>query len=216
MLIFIDGVFALLKYTFPIALAAFASTGNAEVFTFPQVGFEIPTSGPANPSIIYVEGVTGVVKNISVKLNAVTHGYASETMFAVSNPNGWATLIWDSPQCKFNNSTIKFSDLAAQTFEAGCRSGLVLANGEYKSANNVGVRRFTIPIAPITPLYKTLNELILPDVNGRWILWGEDFVSGDGGNLGGWELIIETEDPPEGEDEEASSEGSDELYDLER
>ena len=186
----------MLKHVLSFALVATASAAQSAVFTFPQPGFDLPTSGPANPSIVYVEGVTGVVKNIAVKLNGLTHGYASETMIALSNPNGWATLIWDGPQCKFNNSNVQFADIATTTFETGCRSGAVMANGDYKSANSVGLRRFTIPIAPIVPLYKTLNELVLADVNGRWILWAEDFVSGDGGRLGSWDLVIETEDPP--------------------
>ncbi len=204
-----DGVFRMLKYALSLTLVAFAPLGQAAIFTFPQPGFDLPPQGPANPSIVYVEGVTGTVKNISAKFTGMTHGYASETMIAISNPNGWATLIWDGPQCKFSNSNIQFTDLATSTFETACRSGVLLPNGAYKSANNTGLRRFTIPIAPIIPLYKTLNELILSDVNGRWILWFEDFVSGDGGRLASWDLIIETEDPvptPEESDVEFAEE----------
>ena len=204
----------MLKHVLSFALVATASAAQSAVFTFPQPGFDLPASGPANPSIVYVEGVTGVVKNVAVKLNGLTHGYASETMIALSNPNGWATLIWDGPQCKFNNSNVQFTDIAATTFETGCRSGAVMANGDYKSANSVGLRRFTIPIAPIVPLYKTLNELVLADVNGRWILWAEDFVSGDGGILGSWDLVIETEDPPpvdESEWQDENNENDEEL-----
>jgi subtilisin-like proprotein convertase family protein len=204
----------MLKHVLSFGLVASAPAAQSAVFTFPQPGFNIPTSGPVNPSIVYVEGVTGVVKNVAVKLNGITHGYASETMIAISNPNGLATLIWDAPSCKFSYSNIQFTDTATSTFEMGCRGGFVMLNGDYKSANSVGARRFTIPIAPIIPFYKTLNELILSDVNGRWILWAEDFVSGDGGTVASWELVIETEDPPLADetesydDEESSDEGS--------
>jgi len=192
-----------LKFVLSIAFVVNSYGAQAEIFTFSQTGFEIPTSGPATPSIIYVEGVTGKVKNISLRLKLMTHLYASETMFAVSNPDGWATLIWDAPQCKFNNSNVLFTDLSPVVFETACRGGVVLPNSEYRTADNAGTRRFTIPIAPLVPLFKTLNELILNDVNGRWILWAEDFVAGDGGRLGGWELIIETEDPDSGDDGES-------------
>ena len=203
----------MLKHALSVAFVAFAPMAQSAIFTFPQPGFELPTSGPANPSVVYVEGVTGVVKNVSVKLSGLTHSYASETMIALSNPNGWATLIWDGPQCKFTNSNINFTDLATTTFETGCRSGAIMTNGNYKSANSVGLRRFTIPIAPIIPLYKTLNELILNDVNGRWILWAEDFVSGDGGRLNNWDLVIETEDPPP--TDEGESQGDDQEFEDE-
>ncbi len=206
----------MIKYALSLILVTFAPLGQAAIFTFPQPGFDLPPQGPANPSIVYVEGVTGPVKNVSVKFTGLTHGYASETMIAISNPNGWATLIWDGPQCKFNNSNIQFTDLATSIFETACRSGIVLLNGDYKSANNTGLRRFTIPIAPIIPLYKTMNELILSDVNGRWILWVEDFVSGDGGRLVSWDLIIETEDPtPLPDDGEPDAEEGEEEFEPE-
>ena len=51
-----------------------------------------------------------------------------------------------------------------------------------------------IPIAPIRPLFHTFDELVLPDPNGRWILWSEDFVGGDGGTIESWEIVIETAD----------------------
>ncbi len=166
----------------------------AATYTFTGEAVEIPTSGPADPSFIYVEGVEGVVTNVSLSFNGLTHKFAKETMVALSNPDGWASLIWDGVKCKYNGIDVVFTDLAEESLEDRCGSGGSLESGTYSSGLSDDDHAFTIPIAPIRPLFPTLNELILPNPNGRWILWAEDFISGDGGTIGSWEIIIETED----------------------
>lgn len=169
-----------------------AQPATAATYVFAGDAVEIPTKGPADPSFIYVEGVEGEVTKVSLRLTGLTHGYGKETMIALSNPDGWAALIWDAADCKYSAANLLFSDDAETALADQCTSGRQLPTGSYRSGYLKGSHVFTIPIAPIPPLFETLNELILPDPNGRWILWAEDFVSGDGGRIGGWELIIET------------------------
>jgi hypothetical protein len=181
--------------TIIVAVLSVSSVANAATYVFPGEAIEVPTSGPADPSFIYVEDVEGKVVDISIKFNSFSHRFAKETMVAISNPDGWATLMWDGVNCKFDSIEITISDEAATSLEEECQSGSYLESGAFRGGFNNAAHEFTIPIAPMRPLFQSMNELIMESPNGRWILWAEDFVSGDGGTVTGWELIIETEDP---------------------
>ncbi len=183
------------RLSIALAMVGFCHIANAEIYTFTGEEVAIPTKGPADPSFVYVENVEGVVTNISLTFNGISHRYGKETMIALSNPDGWATLIWDAPYCKFNNVNLLMSDTDAIDMGEACGGGTALEDGTYSVGSSKANHEFSIPIAPIRPLFETLNELILPDPNGRWILWAEDFMSGDGGTITSWELIIETQDP---------------------
>jgi len=169
---------------------------NAATYVFPGELVDIPTIGPANPSFVYVEGVEGTISNISIKFNGLEHRYGRETMIALSNPDGWATLIWDAPHCKFSDIDVLIADNAALSLEDNCKSGQSLESGPYLPGYSNAGHQFTIPIAPVRPLFHTMSELLLPNMNGRWILWVEDFSSGDGGEITSWEIIVETEKEP--------------------
>lgn len=183
------------KFLLSVAIGAMSQTGFGATHIFQGESVEIPESGPADPSFIYVEGVEGVVVDITVKFYGFSHRYGEETMIALSNPDGWATLIYDGPDCVISNADLVFNDEAEASLGDVCISSNYLTAGTFTAGYSVDDHIFTIPIAPIRPLYATLKELILPDPNGRWILWSEDYVGGDGGTLTTWEIIIETEDP---------------------
>lgn len=168
----------------------------ATTFIFQGPAVIIPPKGPADPSFIYVEGVAGVVRNIKVNFNGFLHKFGEETLIAVTNPDGWATLIWDAADCKFNTVDITLDDEAETSIESRCGSGAVLGAGSYRPGYAADDRELTIPIAPMRPMFQTLKELIMPNPNGRWILWAEDYVSGDGGAMASWEIIVETEETP--------------------
>jgi hypothetical protein len=181
------------KITCAIIMAlSLTQLADAEVYTFAGSPVEIPPKGPANPSFLSVQGVVGVVKNISVKFNNVDHKYGGETMLALTNPNGFSSLIWDKVSCKFHATNLLFTDSAEQDLSAGCTGGTI-ASGTYLAGNDQGDREFTIPIAPTRPMFARFEPLISANLNGRWILWAEDFTTGDGGSIDSWEVIIETQ-----------------------
>lgn len=169
---------------------------QAATFSFKGPAVEIPPKGPADPSFIYVEGIVGVVRNITVKFNGFLHKYGEETMIALTNPDGWATLIWDAADCKFNTVDITLNDEAEKAIESLCTSGATLGTGSYRPGYAGSDRELSIPIAPMRPMFPTLKEIMMTDPNGRWILWAEDFTTGDGGTMTGWEITVETEDGP--------------------
>lgn len=167
---------------------------TAATYTFEGGPLSIPTSGPADPAFLYVEGVEGVVTNITFQINGISHYYGRETMLALANPNGYATLIWDAPSCVFESADITISDAATEDIGQACDNNEYLSEGVFTPGFMDSTNQFTIPIAPIRPLFLTLADLILENPNGRWILWSEDFVGGDGGDADSWQLIIETQD----------------------
>ena len=162
----------------------------AETYTFTGEAVEIPTSGPADPSFIYVEGVKGEVLDIKLTLTNLDHRYGAEAMLVISNPDGWSTLLFDGPRCRFTGVDIVFADDAEEDVGEGCSS--TIASGTYRPGHANNDHEFTIPIAPLPPYEATLGALAMPDLNGRWILWAEDFVSGDGGTIDNWVLEITT------------------------
>ena len=187
-----------MKFLWGLLLVATPALGGT--YTFVGGPLSIPESGPADPSFLYVEGVEGKMTSVTVKLNNFSHRYGEETMIALSNPDGWATLIYDAPDCVITSADLVFYDEAPDWLGDKCTWSSQLNGGEFRTGYSAGTHEFTIPIAPIRPLFETLAELFLEDPNGRWILWSEDFVGGDGGTADSWELIIETEDAPDPDD----------------
>lgn len=187
-------------------------SGYAATYTFTSDGpVHIPDMSPADPSFMIVEGISGRVIDITVHLKGVTHRYGRETMLALSNPDGFTTLLWAGAACKFEQSDLTLTDRVDTEIKTDCKSSTVFpSGGSYQPGyNNSKTHDFTIPIAPERPYYSTLNELIQDDLNGRWILWAEDFSNGDAGSLDKWELVLTTQDGPviEGGEREVTPEG---------
>ena len=181
--------------SFCFGLGMLCSPLEAATYVFAGEAITIPASGPANPSFIQVEGVLGTVTGVTVAFNNFSHSYGREIMVALSNPNGGTALIFDAPPCSIRGVDLVFADDAENDFASSCSN--TLPEGDYTPGFSAAEHAFTIPIAPLRPFYTSLNELILPDPNGRWILWSEDFVGGDGGAIESWELTIETDLPEE-------------------
>lgn len=174
-----------------LSLGVCCTSLEAATYVFAGDAVSIPERGPANPSFVYVEGVQGAVTAVTVAFTDFTHDYGQEIMVALSNPNGGTTLIFDGPSCRLVDVDLTFADDAPDDVESSCRN--ILPEGKYRPGYSGEDHTFTIPIAPLRPFYTTLNELALPDLSGRWILWSEDFVGGDGGSIESWELTIETD-----------------------
>ena len=173
-----------------IMTLSLAQSAGGEVYTFVGNSIEIPAKGPAD--FVSVQGVTGGVKNLTIKFNNVSHKYGGETMLALTNPNGFSSLLWDKISCKFHANNFLFADSAEQGLSEGCIGG-TMVSGTYLPGAGDGDREFTIPIAPTRPMFDRFEALVSDNPNGRWILWAEDFTSGDGGSIDSWEMVIETQ-----------------------
>ncbi len=152
---------------------------------------EIPPFGPADAGIIYIEGIAGNVTSITLKLFGYSHRFTYETMIAISNPYGDTTLIWSGITCNIPYDApidLVFTDASQEEFgRKNCSSGTYTPGLEWAQ------RSFTIPFAPTPPFNSSLNKLVeAEDLNGRWILWAEDFTQGDGGYIERFELVFET------------------------
>lgn len=166
---------------------------QSETYTFRSENpITIPIFGPADPGILYVEGVPEDVVNITLRLFGYKHRFTAETMVALTNPNGFTTLIWASVSCRVTAPIdLEFIDGTEENFRDNCSTGTYLPGAEQRE------RTFTLPIAPKKPYFAELNQLIEADgVDGRWLLWSEDFSRGDGGEITSWEIIFETASPP--------------------
>ena len=177
-----------------IILGLAATTGYAKTYTFSGRSIQIPDVGPADPSLVYVEGIPeGVAYDLTVKINGMTHKYGGETMVVLSNSDGWSTLLWAAPYCQFESTPIAFNDNAERSMEDDCkRRSVFQSQGNYQTYFENRSFNFTIPIAPQRPFLASLNELLFDNVNGRWVLWVEDFYSGGSGSIESWDIIIET------------------------
>lgn len=198
-------------YRLLLALLIAAPSAQAATYEFFGDTVTIPTKGPSDPSFISVEGVTGNVTSVRVTLQGMKHLYAKETMVAVSNPDGWATLLWDGADCKFNVVDITFDDAANTALATRCSTSSTIPTGSYRPGLATMQRQFTIPIAPMRPMLDTMSEMIQENLNGRWILWAEDFVSSDGGVIAGWKITIETEDDDDDDDDGSGDGDSDDT-----
>ncbi len=185
-----------MRLVFALMLTVISTHVSAAVYQFSGTNITIPTRGPADASFVYVTDIVEPVVKISVRINNLSHAYLDDTKLVLSNPNGYSVLLWDKFACKPNGTTILFADDALTEFSRKCYGSLSLNaySGTHKPGISQTTRQFTIPIAPVGPHSSTLAEIIPNSPNGRWILWTEDFVSSDGGIIGSWDLIIETQE----------------------
>lgn len=177
-------------------LAASAGSAPAATYTFRGGALTIPEQGPADPSFMQVEGVEGDVTRIMVGIEHLQHHYnGDEISIVLTDPDGFAAGIFDRFSCRLSDESFTIDDSGAKSVQEGCSRGS-LRGGTFnlKFTNNVS-NEFTIPIAPRRPFLKSLAELGRPNPNGRWILWAEDFASGDGGGVTAWTITVETNAP---------------------
>ncbi|MDB6125509.1 MAG: hypothetical protein JWQ71_4502, partial [Pedosphaera sp.] len=164
-----------------VTTAAFANTG----------AITIPESGPASPypSTINVSGLAGLVTNLKLTVNGLTHGFPEDLRMLLVGPSGQKLVFMAGVGGGYGitNVTLAFDDAAASALPASS----LISSGTFKPTNNGSVNSlpFPAPVAPYgQPLLSNFNGT---DPNGNWSLYVLDGATGDGGSIsGGWSLSI--------------------------
>ena len=170
---------------FTFDLPATSSFTNATAIVIPDSGGAAPY-----PSSITVNGLTGVVSSVSVRLNNLTHGFPDDLDIMLVSPAGQKMLLMSDAGGGHSVAGITL------TFVAGAASlpdSLLIASGNFKPTNyEVGADAFSAPAPSGTPgsdftVFNGTNP------NGEWALYVMDDSTGDLGNIGGgWSLTVNT------------------------
>ena len=166
----------------------------------------IPATGSPNqmgqaspyPSIIPVSGMTGVVTNVTVTFNGLTHGALNDVDAMVVSPTGANLVVLsdlgDPNSLRLaNNINLTFSDSAA----SGVPEIVDVPSGTFRPTNNnPGAAVDSFPAPAPTPSSQTTLAGAFAGINpnGEWRLFIVDDTSGEVGSMaGGWSLTITTE-----------------------
>jgi cysteine-rich repeat protein len=169
----------------PTWAVEFCNTDNIDI---PQ-GQPTNTDGPADPypSNIPVSGLSGMVNNLTVTLNGLSHTYPSDISILLVGPQGQNLMIMSGAGDgdDINNVTLTFDDAAASMLPDVSQ----IASGTYKPSNYFDI---DLPApAPPTSAATTLSTFNGTDPNGTWSLYVFDHAGADSGYMaGGWCLSI--------------------------
>jgi outer membrane biosynthesis protein TonB len=167
---------------------------NPAAITIPA-GAPGVTQGAATPypSNITVDGTTGAITKVVVKLNNITSTFPGDFDLLLVGPGGQNAIIMSD--CggggDVTGITITLDDAAAANM-----TGATLTTGTFKPTNLVGVapEPDTWPApAPAASGGSALSIFNGTNPNGTWNLYVFDDAAGDVGSFaGGWELTIST------------------------
>ncbi len=141
------------------------------------------------PSVIHVDGVSGVVGRVAVTLSELSHSFPADLDVLLVSPSGVACLLMSDVGEGFDVSsvTLRLDDDAPGTIPSG-----PLRTGRYRPTNIGGGDTF-LPPAPAGPYAETLSIFNGTQPNGDWSLYIMDDQGADSGVLaGGWRLVIQT------------------------
>lgn len=155
------------------------------------------SAGVPYPSMIVVQGLTGVVAKVQVSLKSLTHSYPDDLDALLVNPSGTSVMLMSDAGGSFPlaDVTIQF-DVPGRLLPNSTQ----ITAGTYAPSNWGGtIGDVFPPPAPSGPYSATLSDLEGTDPNGVWSLFLHDDVSENAGELeNGWNLIITvgTQEPP--------------------
>ena len=152
----------------------------------------VTTTGmTGSPSSVVVSGVTGLVTDVRVALDGLTHGNSADVDVMLVGPHGQATTLLSDVGTA---SPVSGVALVLRD-DAPVSAGPILVSGTYRPTNLEGT--VTDFYGPGAPLDTTLSVFDGTDANGTWRLFvGDDRDYGDNGFLAGWSLEIVTPDGP--------------------
>lgn len=152
----------------------------------------ISSSGTANPypSEIQISGLNGVVTDIAVGLENISHALPDDVDVLLVAPNGRNIILMSDVggNVAANNVSLTFSDFAPQNLP----DNAALSNGLFKPTNFDSTDTFPSP-APQTLSGTNFNSFFGSNPNGTWLLYVIDDQGNNAGNIaGGWNLSIKT------------------------
>ncbi len=162
---------------------------NAFPITIPGSG----TIGAASPypSNIVVAGAGGVVTDVNVDLNDVSHNNLRDVDMLLVAPNGATTLLLGDAGngAPTTDAEITFDDEGGTPIT----STTPITTGTYQPSRVEDDLPDNLPApAPAAPWGTTLSALDGSSPNGTWSLYVVDDAGGDTGDIGGgWSLTLE-------------------------
>jgi subtilisin-like proprotein convertase family protein len=173
------------------------TTGTPQTFVNSAlIGFN-DTVAISNPygTPINVSGMSGVISNIKVTMNSVSHPVLGEISVLLVSPIGTSIVLLSDAGGTTNNATLTFDDAASNVLNLN-----PVVSGSYKPTNFLSsqIRDFFPSPAPLNPFYGEITSGSLSSLNGlnpngQWRLFVIDDTPNNSGNIsGGWSIDITT------------------------
>jgi uncharacterized repeat protein (TIGR01451 family) len=152
----------------------------------------IPWGGRASPypSSLYVTGVPGRVRDITVTLRVVSHTYTADIVALLVGPDGQSVVLMSNVAGGTDTE-----DITLTINDGGTAMPLTdpLTSTRLYRPTNYGLGGDLPTSAPAGPYGGSLSAFSSADPNGAWRLYVYDSVGSDGGNFwDGWSLQITT------------------------
>jgi subtilisin-like proprotein convertase family protein len=162
--------------------------------------FNDGTVGTANPypSTINVSGLTGVISQLTVSLNGLTHTFTRDLDILLVGPGGQSVLFLSDAGTNgaVTNLNLTFSDTASGIFptdifsSASNTSGTYLPTNTTISSENPDIFPAPAPSGPYGGAFSAFNGA---NPNGTYSLYIVDDGAGDTGTISnGWSVTITT------------------------
>lgn len=150
------------------------------------------TNASIYPSTLWVTNMGGVITDLRLTLEGLSHTYPGDIDMLLVGPNGQKALFFSDAGENYdlNNAFLIFRDSASSY----CPQNAQINNGTHKPSNYEGASDTFLSPAPGTP-YTTnlLATFTNTSPNGTWSLYIMDDGPGDSGTLSKWSLRITTE-----------------------
>jgi len=165
-----------------IANADIVNTFNGGSLTIPIL------SGAANPypSSINVSGLTASSVIANVKINGLTHSFASDVDIVLQSPNGTNVLLLAD-----NGGTNSISNVSLTLQDGAAALPGNLTTGTYRTTTNTSWSG-TVVAAP----FGTTLSAFTGSLNGAWKLYVYDDAILDGGSINSWSITFSTPSAP--------------------
>ncbi|MCB0035441.1 MAG: DUF11 domain-containing protein, partial [Anaerolineales bacterium] len=139
------------------------------------------------PSSIFIDSVPGLVRNITVTLENVSHTFPQDLSILLVGPTGQSVILMSEAAGgqDADNVTLTFNDSGTPV----PTNGLLTDTLVYRPSNYGLSTPFPAP-APAGPYGGSLSAFNNSSPNGQWRLYVIDTVDSDGGVIDGWRLEI--------------------------
>ncbi len=152
----------------------------------------ISSAGTASPypSAIQISGLNGVITEIAVGLESLSHTLPDDVDILLVSPTSRSIILMSDTggNTAVNNVNLTFTDSATQNLP----DNSALSTGLFKPTEFESPDTFPSP-APQIVSGATLNTFFGSNPNGNWLLYAVDDQGNNAGSIaGGWNLNIKT------------------------